>query len=121
MRAWIGAYAGAPLWEWQPRACSAVIPRELPLGNGSFQVNFDRAYRLMDLYYPLAGLFAFGAFDATNPRVVATMEAVRTRLWMQREIGGCSLRTRLVPASLPEFHPRPANPHASRSRRIGSC
>jgi GH15 family glucan-1,4-alpha-glucosidase len=36
----------------------------------------------------LAGLFAFGAFEATDPRVVATMEAVRTRLWVQTDVGG---------------------------------
>lgn len=31
------------------------MPRELPLGNGSFQINFDAAYRLVDLYYPDVG------------------------------------------------------------------
>src|SRR5262249_27121029 len=36
----------------------------------------------------LAGLFAFGAFDAADPSVVATMEAVRARLWVQTEVGG---------------------------------
>jgi GH15 family glucan-1,4-alpha-glucosidase len=36
----------------------------------------------------LAGLCAFGAFDAADPRVVATMEAVRTRLWVQTQVGG---------------------------------
>ncbi len=36
----------------------------------------------------LFGLFAFGAFEATDPRVMATMEAVRTRLWVQTEVGG---------------------------------
>jgi glucoamylase len=36
----------------------------------------------------LAGLFAFGAFEATDPRVVATMEAVQTRLWVQTDVGG---------------------------------
>jgi glucoamylase len=36
----------------------------------------------------LFGLFAFGAFEATDPRVVATMEGVRARLWVQTEVGG---------------------------------
>jgi GH15 family glucan-1,4-alpha-glucosidase len=36
----------------------------------------------------LYGLFAFGAFEAMDPRVVATMEAVRTRLWVQTDVGG---------------------------------
>jgi len=34
----------------------------------------------------LYGLFAFGAFEATDPRVVATMEAVRARLWVQTDV-----------------------------------
>ncbi len=31
------------------------MPRELPLGNGSLQINFDGAYRIIDLYYPYVG------------------------------------------------------------------
>jgi GH15 family glucan-1,4-alpha-glucosidase len=31
------------------------MPRDLPLGNGSLQVNFDSAYRIVDLYYPYVG------------------------------------------------------------------
>jgi glucoamylase len=36
----------------------------------------------------LYGLFAFGAFEATDPWVVATMQAVRARLWVQTDVGG---------------------------------
>jgi GH15 family glucan-1,4-alpha-glucosidase len=38
----------------------------------------------------LFGLFAFGAFEVTDPRAVATMEAVRSRLWVQTDVGGLS-------------------------------
>jgi len=34
------------------------------------------------------GLFPFGAFEATDPRVVATMEAVRTGLWVWTDVRG---------------------------------
>jgi glucoamylase len=36
----------------------------------------------------LWGLFAFGMYDADDPRIVATMEAVRDRLWLSTEVGG---------------------------------
>jgi glucoamylase len=38
----------------------------------------------------LHGVFRFGMFDADDPRVVATMEAVRNRLWVRTEVGGCA-------------------------------
>jgi len=31
------------------------MPRDLPLGNGTMQVNFDLEHRLVDLYYPYVG------------------------------------------------------------------
>ena len=36
----------------------------------------------------LAGVFAFGAFAAGDARVVATMNAIRERLWVKTAIGG---------------------------------
>jgi GH15 family glucan-1,4-alpha-glucosidase len=36
----------------------------------------------------LYGAFAFGAYPADDPRVEATMKAVRERLWCQTDIGG---------------------------------
>ncbi len=36
----------------------------------------------------LFGLWYFGMFDADVPRIVATMEAVRDRLWIKTEVGG---------------------------------
>lgn len=36
----------------------------------------------------LYGLFAYGPFDANDEHVVATMEAVRDRLWVKTPIGG---------------------------------
>jgi len=32
-----------------------LMPRDLPLGNSSLQINFDSAYHLVDLYYPYVG------------------------------------------------------------------
>ncbi len=31
------------------------MPRDLPLGNGSFLVSFDRYYQIRDLYWPHVG------------------------------------------------------------------
>ncbi|HEV7679241.1 MAG TPA: glycoside hydrolase family 15 protein [Candidatus Dormibacteraeota bacterium] len=36
----------------------------------------------------LFGLFAFGMYEADEPRVVSTMQAVRDRLWLRTGIGG---------------------------------
>ena len=36
----------------------------------------------------LCGLFAFGMYAADDPRVVATMEAVREQLWIRTGVGG---------------------------------
>ncbi len=38
----------------------------------------------------LAGVFAFGTFPACDPRVRATMHAVRERLWVKTAVGGCA-------------------------------
>jgi oligosaccharide amylase len=31
------------------------VPRDLPIGNGTLLINFDRAYQLRDIYYPRVG------------------------------------------------------------------
>ena len=31
------------------------MPRDLPLGNGDFLVNFDARYQLRDVFYPNVG------------------------------------------------------------------
>lgn len=41
----------------------------------------------------LWGLFAFGAYEATDPRVVKTMEAVKAGLTVQTEVGGLARYT----------------------------
>lgn len=38
----------------------------------------------------LAGLWYFGMFDAADDRIVATMDAIRRRLWVQSPVGGLS-------------------------------
>ena len=40
----------------------------------------------------LFGLFALDAFESTDPRVVATMEAVRTQLQVQTDVGCLRVR-----------------------------
>ena len=32
------------------------MPRDLPIGNGTVQANFDEEYNLRDLYYPHVGM-----------------------------------------------------------------
>jgi GH15 family glucan-1,4-alpha-glucosidase len=34
---------------------AAAYPRDLPLGNGNLQINFDSAYRIVVPYYPYVG------------------------------------------------------------------
>jgi oligosaccharide amylase len=36
----------------------------------------------------LWGLFAFGLYDADDDRIIATMKALRERLWLKAEVGG---------------------------------
>jgi len=36
----------------------------------------------------LWGLFAFGLYTADDPRIVATMEALRRKLWLATKTGG---------------------------------
>jgi GH15 family glucan-1,4-alpha-glucosidase len=52
-----------------------------PDGNGSFTVD-------PTVDASLYGLFAFGAYEARDPRVVATMKAVKDTLWVATDVGG---------------------------------
>jgi GH15 family glucan-1,4-alpha-glucosidase len=36
----------------------------------------------------VSGLFQFGMFDASDPRIVSTMNNVRERLWVRTDVGG---------------------------------
>ena len=36
----------------------------------------------------LWGLFAFGLYDADDQRIIATMKALRQKLWLKTEVGG---------------------------------
>lgn len=72
--------AGVEAHLWQEEAgrfVRMIIPRE----DGSFDVDWT-------IDSSLAGLFLFGMYPASDPRVVKTMEAVRERLWVKTEIGG---------------------------------
>ncbi len=50
----------------------------------------ESGHRSMDkkLDSALAGLWYFGMFDAADPRIRATMDLVRQRLWVQSPVGG---------------------------------
>ena len=69
------------LWnEREQRFARQLMPRGAAWG-------YDRD---MALDASLFGLFAFGMYEADDPRVVATMEAVRDTLWLRTGIGGVS-------------------------------
>jgi GH15 family glucan-1,4-alpha-glucosidase len=49
----------------------------------------DGSYRLdFTLDASAYALFAFGALEATDPRVTSHMRAIRERLWVRTEVGG---------------------------------
>ncbi len=47
------------------------------------------------------GLFAFGLYSATDPKIVSTMEDLREKLWVKTDIGGmASTKTTITFASV---------------------
>jgi GH15 family glucan-1,4-alpha-glucosidase len=69
------------LWnEKEGRFARQLMPRSAGWG-------YDRD---MTVDASLFGLFAFGMYEASDERVVATMEAVREALWLRTGIGGMS-------------------------------
>ncbi|MBN9387415.1 MAG: glycoside hydrolase family 15 protein [Chloroflexi bacterium] len=57
----------------------------------SRMINFDKRHNLFrdsTIDSSLYGLFQFGMLSPTDPHVVATMEAVESRLWCKTEVGG---------------------------------
>jgi len=67
---------------WDPeRHRFARLARPLPDGGYRLDMTSDSAN---------FALFAFGAFEATDPRVEAEMKALRERLWVRTEVGGCA-------------------------------
>ncbi|MBX6772096.1 MAG: glycoside hydrolase family 15 protein [Chloroflexi bacterium] len=72
--------AGADAWLWHEelgRFVRTVHPR--PSGGYDVDQTFDAS---------VAGLFLFGMYAATDPRIVRTMESLRERLWVKTPIGG---------------------------------
>jgi GH15 family glucan-1,4-alpha-glucosidase len=59
--------------------------RQLIPGRVAFEFDLD-----MTVDASLFGLFAFGMYEADDPRVVQTMEAVRDTLWLRNGVGGMS-------------------------------
>ncbi|MSR28370.1 MAG: glycoside hydrolase family 15 protein [Phycisphaerales bacterium] len=65
---------------WDPERCLFARMATAD-GSGSYALDFT-------LDASACGLFAFGALDATDPRVTAHMQALRKRLWVNTQIGG---------------------------------
>ena len=59
-------------------------------GAGRFARSLTEAGPDLTVDASLVGVFAFGAFAPRDPRVTATMDAVRERLWVTTPIGGCA-------------------------------
>ncbi|MCC6286230.1 MAG: glycoside hydrolase family 15 protein [Phycisphaerales bacterium] len=55
----------------------------IPLDDGTYRLDMTRD----SANY---ALFAFEAFSADDPRVVAEMESIRDRLWIRTSVGGCA-------------------------------
>jgi glucoamylase len=70
--------ASQRLWDERNRRFVRTIATD-PRGNRSLDETLDVS---------LVGLWYFGLFDATDDRIVATMEAVQKRLWVQSPVGG---------------------------------
>jgi glucoamylase len=70
--------ASAHLWQEDKKRFCRMLYR-----NGSGKLAVDAA-----LDASLWGLFAFGMYDAADPRVQDTMTALREELWVNTEIGG---------------------------------
>lgn len=72
-------------------AVQAGITRHLFVGSaGRFARSLTETGLDLMVDASLAGVFAFGALAPRDPRVVATMDAVRDRLWVKTAIGGCA-------------------------------
>ena len=50
------------------------MPRDLPVGNGQMLVNFDRHYRIRDLYYPHIGEENHGGLSFPEPGVTLALD-----------------------------------------------
>lgn len=55
----------------------------MPLDDGTYRLDMTRDSANYSL-------FAFGAYDAEDPRIVSEMESIRERLWVKTEVGGCA-------------------------------
>ncbi len=72
--------AGAEKFLWRPeRNCFARMINRVP--NGDWQVDDT-------LDASLTGLWLFGMYAPDDPKIVATMQAIRERLWVKTDIGG---------------------------------
>lgn len=54
-----------------------------PLGDGTYRLD-------MTCDSANYSLFAFGAFDAADERITSEMRALRDRLWIKTDVGGCA-------------------------------
>lgn len=94
------------------------MPRDLPLGNGSLQINFDREYQLRDLYWPHVGqenhaaghAFRFGVWVEgrfrwiSDPGWERTLDYVDQSLVTQVTLWHPELELRLDCRDVVDFH-----------------
>jgi len=94
------------------------MPRDLPLGNGSLQVNFDRDYQLRDLYWPHVGQenhsaghpFRFGVWVedrfhwTTDPGWERRLDYVEQSLVTEVTLHHSGLNLRLDCRDVVDFH-----------------
>ena len=68
------------LWHEESRSFARMA---VPLPAGGYRLDMTRDSAAF-------ALFAFGAFDPTDPMVEAEMQSVRDRLWVKTDVGGCA-------------------------------
>jgi glucoamylase len=65
---------------WQPSA-NRFVRRLMPRGDGTYDVDWT-------IDSAVYALFQFGMYAPDDPRIVATMNGVRDRLWVKSNVGG---------------------------------
>ncbi|HYE02035.1 MAG TPA: glycoside hydrolase family 15 protein [Phycisphaerales bacterium] len=67
-------------WDASARRCARLAT---PLPEGGYRLDMTRDSANF-------ALFAFGAFEASDPLVVSEMESLRHALWIKTDVGGCA-------------------------------
>jgi len=72
--------AGTDAHLWQPEL-NRFVRMTNPTANGKWEIDST-------IDASLVGLWQFGMYAVDDPRIVATMEAIRQRLWVKSNVGG---------------------------------